>query len=139
MKLEVVEEEAAVVQRIFGMYADGNSQVVIAKTLNAEGVLAPQPARNRQTRAWCTSSIHEMLRNERYHGVFVWNRTRKERNPETGRKTSRPRPQSEWKRIDVPEWRIVSEELWERVQTRIRFVAERFTSKQLGGFTRTEA
>lgn len=138
VKLEIVEEEAAVVQRIFGMYADGNSQAIIAKTLNAEGVLAPQPARNRQTRAWCTSSIHEMLRNERYHGVFVWNRTRKERNPETGRKTSRPRPQSEWKRIDVPEWRIVPEELWERVQTRIRFVAERFTSKHVGGFTRTE-
>ncbi len=37
VKPEVVEEEAAVVQRIFGMYADGNSQVVIAKTLNAEG------------------------------------------------------------------------------------------------------
>jgi hypothetical protein len=120
------------------MYADGNSQATIAKTLNAEGVLAPNPPRNRQMRAWCTSSIHEMLRNERYRGVFVWNRTKKERNPETGRKTSRPRPQAEWKRIEVPEWRIVPEELWERVQTRIRFVGARFSSRHLGGFTRTE-
>jgi site-specific DNA recombinase len=127
-----------VVRRIFEMYADGNSQTTIAKALNAEGVLAPQPARNRQVRAWCTSSIHEMLRNERYHGVFVWNRTKKERNPETGRKTSRPRPQTEWKRIDVPDWRIVPEELWERVQERIRFVGERFSSRHTGGFTRTE-
>ena len=54
-----------------------------------------------------------MLRNERYRGVFVWNRTRKERNPETGRKISRPRPESDWMRVEVPEWRIVSEELWE--------------------------
>lgn len=81
VELAIAEEEAAVVRRIFEMYADGNSQTTIAKTLNAEGVLAPQPARNRQVRAWCTSSIHEMLRNERYHGVFVWNRTKKERNP----------------------------------------------------------
>jgi len=138
VKLEIIEEEAAVVRRIFEMYADGNSQTIIAKTFNAEGVLAPQPARNRQVRAWCTSSIHEMLRNERYRGVFVWNRTKKERNPETGRKTSRPRPESEWKRIDTPEWRIIPEELWERVQARIRFVGERFTSKHVGGFTRTE-
>ena len=138
VKLEILDEEAAVVRRIFQMYADGNSQTTIAKTLNAEGVLAPMPARNRQTRAWCTSSIHEMLRNERYRGVFVWNRTKKERNPETGRKISRPRPQSDWKRIDVPEWRIVPEDLWERVLERIRFVGERFTSKHLGGYTRTE-
>ncbi len=102
VKLGIVEEEAAVVRRIFQMYANGNGQTTIAKTLNAEGVLSPQPARNRPIRAWCTSSIHEMLRNERYHGVFVWNRTKKDRNPETGRKTSRPRPQADWKRIDVP-------------------------------------
>jgi len=127
-----------VVLRIFEMYADGNSQTTIAKTLNAEGVLSPLPARNRQVRAWCTSSIHEMLRNERYHGVFVWNRTKKEHNPETGRKTSRPRPQAEWRRIDVPDWRIVPEELWERVQERIRFVGARFSSRHLGGFSKTE-
>jgi len=40
-----------------------------------------------------------MLRNERYRGVFVWNRTKKERNPETGRKNSRPGPMSEWMRV----------------------------------------
>lgn len=62
--------------------------------------------------------------------------TKKERNPETGRKTSRP--ESDWKRVDVPEWRIASNELWERVQLRIRFVKERFSSAQVGGFTRTE-
>ncbi len=75
--------EAPIVVRIFTMYADGNSLATIAKILNAEGVKAPQPPRNRQIRAWCPSSIREMLRNERYRGVFVWNRTKKERNPET--------------------------------------------------------
>ena len=138
VKLEVAEEEATVVRRIFEMYAGGTSQAAISKTLNAEGVPAPNPPRTRPVRAWCVSSIFEMLRNERYRGVFVWNRTKKERNPETGRKTSRPRPESDWKRIDVPNWRIVSEELWERAQARKRFAGKHFSASHLGGFHRTE-
>src|SRR5271170_345964 len=138
VKLEIIEEEAAVVRRIFEMYAEGTSQATIAKTLNAEGVPAPNPPRTRQVRSWCVSSIFEMLRNERYRGVFVWNRTKKERNPETGRKTSRPRPESEWKRVDVSEWRIVSDELWERAQARKRFAGRRFSPSHMGGFNRSE-
>ena len=71
----------------------------------------------------------EMLRNESYRGVLVWNRTRKERNPETGRKTSRPRPESEWLRVDVPEWRMVSEELWQAVQKRTEEMRKHFGVK----------
>jgi site-specific DNA recombinase len=138
VKLEILGEEADVVRRIFQMYADGTSQAAIAKTLNVENVPAPNPPRTRLERSWCVSSIFEMLRNERYRGVFVWNRTKKERNPETGRKTSRPRPESEWKRIDVPEWRIVSDELWERAQARKRFAGKRFSASHLGGFNRSE-
>jgi len=138
VQLEILEDEAGVIRRIFQMYAEGRSQAAIAKTLNAEGVLAPNPPRSRPVRAWCTSSIFEMLRNERYRGVFVWNRTKKERNPDTGRKTSRPRPESDWKRIEVPDWRIVPEDLWERVQARKRFVGERFSGSHLGGFNKSE-
>ena len=114
VRAEVNEQQAAVVNRIFGMCADGMSLAQIAKTLNKEGVLAPQPARGRKQRAWAPSSIREILHNERYRGVQVWNRTKKERNPETGKKVSRPRPQSDWKRVEVQEWRIVTEELWDR-------------------------
>lgn len=136
VRLEPDELEASIVVRIFTMYADGSSLATIAKTLNAEGVQAPQPPRNRQIRAWCPSSIREMLRNERYRGVFVWNRTRKERNPETGRKTSRPRPESDWMRVEVPEWRIVSDELWERAEAQIKRMSERWTATSLGGQAR---
>jgi site-specific DNA recombinase len=94
------------------MCAEGMSLAQIAKKLNAEGVPSPQPARDRKHRAWVTSSIREMLHNESYRGVLVWNRTKRERNPETGRKVSRPRPASEWKRVDAPELRIVPEDLW---------------------------
>ena len=137
VRLEIDKGQAAVVRRIFEMYADGGSLASISKTLNAEGVTAPQPPRNRAVRAWCPSSIHEMLRNERYRGVQVWNRTRKERNPETGRKSSRPRPQSEWMRVEVPQWRIINEALWDRVHQRIEVVSKRFGNSRLGGMNRT--
>ena len=133
VRLEIDPEQAAVIERVFQMYAQGSSLATISKTLNAEGVLAPQPARNRTTRAWCPSSIHEMLRNERYRGVNVWNRTRKVRNPETGRKLSRPRPKSKWRRIEVPEWRIVSEDLWNQAHERIELAF----NARLGGMNRT--
>ena len=113
VRAEIDEEQARVVRRIFQMCADGMSLAQIAKGLNSEGVLAPQPPRTRKQRAWVTSSIREMLYNERYRGILVWNRTKKERNPETGKKISRPRPAGEWKRVEVPEWRIVPEELWQ--------------------------
>ena len=137
VRLEINEEEACVVRRIFQIYADGDSLARIAKKLNAEGVASPQPARQRPLQAWCTSLIREMLRNERYRGVQVWNRTVKQRNPETGRKVSRRRPESEWMRVSVQEWRVVSEPLWEAVQTAIDG-KRRFGVPRCGGQNRTE-
>ena len=115
VRAEIDEEQAAVVRRIFEMAADGFSLAQIAKILNGEGVPSPQPPRGRNLRAWAYSSIHEMLYNERYRGFLVWNRTQKKLNPETGRKVSKPRPESEWKRVETPDLRIISEDLWTRV------------------------
>jgi DNA invertase Pin-like site-specific DNA recombinase len=46
VRLEIDEEQAAIVRRVFEMYAGGDSLSTIAKTLNAEGVQAPQPPRD---------------------------------------------------------------------------------------------
>jgi site-specific DNA recombinase len=138
VKLEIDAIQADLVRRVFALYANGNSLAAIAKALNVEGVPAPQGSRRHEIKGWFPSAIREMLRNERYRGAFVWNRTRKERNPETGQKISRPRPESEWVRVEVPEWRIVDEDLWSRVQERIAIVNERFGAPRCGGFARTE-
>ena len=137
VRLEIDTAQAEIVRRIFRMCADGFGLGQIARTLNAEGVPAPQPPRTRAMRAWCPSSIREMLRNERYRGVQVWNRTVKARNPETGRKVSRQRPADEWKRVDVPEWRIVPEVLWQAAHVRISSNSKKFTASCLGGLNRT--
>ena len=138
VRLQIHQEQAAVVRRIFQMYADGSGLARISKLLNEEGVFAPQPPRTRDIQAWRPSSIREMLRNEKYRGMQVWNRTEKIRNPEPGRKISKARPKEEWVRQPVPEWRIVSDELWNAVQRRISDVGGRLGGATLGGMNRTE-
>jgi site-specific DNA recombinase len=140
VRQEIIEEEAAVIRRIFDLYPSGWSLAGIAKKLNAEGVLSPQRPKtgSRSPRAWCPSGIREILRNETYRGVNIWNRTQKVRNPETGRKETRQRPDSEWVRVERPELRIVSEEQWMRVQLQIELVSGKWGPKRLGGFNRTE-
>jgi site-specific DNA recombinase len=133
---EIIPEEADVVRHIFKMYSDGHGFATIAKQLNSEGIPSPKPAKNRLHQAWSRYTIREMLFNERYRGVIVWNRTRKTRNPETGRKVSKTRPESEWKRVDAPELRIVPEALWKCAHEQ-NTQARQLGVQKLGGMNRT--
>jgi site-specific DNA recombinase len=140
VQLEIVEDEAAIVRRIFELFEGGSGLGQIAKRLNAEGIPSPQLPRNRLVRAWCPSSFRRMLKNERDRGTIVWNRTQKRQNPETGRKSSRPRPATEWRHTSVPGWRIVPEPLWESVQARFRDVTRAGITgiARAGGLARSE-
>ncbi len=119
--LVVIEEEAEVIRRIFRGFAGGTSAVMIAHALNAERVPAP-----REAGAWSTSTIYGwaerrsgILRNDLYAGRRIWNKTRMVKDPETGRRVPRPNPESEWRVEDVPELRIVPENIWQQVQAMI--------------------
>lgn len=61
-ELEIVPEEAAVVQRIYEMYIGGAGCTKIAKTLDAEGIP------NRIGGKWRKNTILSMLDNEKYMG-----------------------------------------------------------------------
>jgi len=137
VKLEVVEEQARIVRLIFEKYAAGHGLGAIARYLNGEGIRSPQQPRKTSVRAWCPSGIRSMLRNERYRGVVLWNRTYKMRDPESGQKISKRRQKKEHVRCDQPELRIVSEELWNKVQARIRQINENGNYRRLGGMNRT--
>ena len=113
----VNEAEAQIVRRIFRDYAAGKSPRRIAHELNAEGV--PGPAGN----AWGPSTIYGnwrrgtgILNNALYVGRLVWNRLRYIKDPDTGKRVSRLNPESEWIVQEVPELRIVEDELWSRVK-----------------------
>jgi hypothetical protein len=50
--------------------------------------------------------------------MLVWNRQRFIKDPNTGKRVSRPNPEAKWIRTEVPELRIVDGELWQRVKQR---------------------
>ncbi len=66
--------------------------------------------------------MRTILKNERYLGRLVWNKTRKLRVPGTGRRVYGPRPESEWVTKDAPHLRIVPDELWAEVDHRFELV-----------------
>jgi|SRR5882762_7899716 len=86
--------------------------------VNDDGILSPQPQKGRISMSWCPSSVRHILRNERYRGVVIWGKTRKVRSPK-GTRIYQRRPPSEWRRFEIPEQRIVSDELWNLTRGRI--------------------
>jgi site-specific DNA recombinase len=61
-----------------------------------------------------------MLRLELYRGERIWNKIAYVKDPDTGKRVPRINPESEWQRGQVPELRIVDDELWEAVQARFK-------------------
>lgn len=97
-------------------YAAGDGLKKLVKDLNARGVPKPRTGK-RGTGSWSTSSIHAMLRNERYRGVLTWGR--REKAYRGGTKVRLATDASRWIVSSAPELRIVSDETWFAVQARI--------------------
>ncbi len=129
VRLRIDERQAKIVRKIFTLYAAGYSIKAIAKMLNADGEESPLPRTGRE-QSWSPSSIRVILRNERYRGIVVWAKTKKIRNPQTGRRIQRMRPKAEWIRVEQPELRIVSEKLWKAVQDRLAYVNRAYGEDQ---------
>ena len=118
-ELEIIEEEAAVVRRIFDLYSAGVGPRSIAAMLNDEGVAAP---RGKQ---WNGSTIngndkrgYGILRNSLYVGKIVWNRVRMVKDPSTGRRVSRENEESAIETMDAPHLRIIDDALFQAVRSR---------------------
>lgn len=70
-EIVVDEAAAAIVRRIFEMYASGMGTANIAAALNAEGLTGYMG------REWSKSTVQKMLRNEAYIGRGIYGRTTK--------------------------------------------------------------
>jgi DNA invertase Pin-like site-specific DNA recombinase len=119
------EIQAAVVRRIFQEFAAGKSPRAIARGLNAEDIPGPRG------RAWRDTAIRGhvtrgtgILNNELYLGRLVWNRQRYVKDPSTGKRLARRNPECKWIIEEVPELRIVDDDLWDQVKRRQRAIAE---------------
>ena len=113
------KEESAIIRRIFMEYANGKAPRTIAIQLNKEGIPGPTG------KAWGPSTINGnrrrgtgILNNELYIGRLVWNRLRYLKDPKTGKRVSRLNPESEWVIKEVPDLRLVDQDLWEAAKAR---------------------
>ena len=113
------EAEAAIVREVFELSASGVSLKGLAGILNERKTPPPQKRKDRPFPNWCPTAIRAMLRRELYIGKRVWNQKKFVKTPGTNKRVARKRPESEWRVQEVPELRIVSDELWARVQDRL--------------------
>ena len=114
-ELEIVEHEAVVVRRIVADYVAGKSARAIAGELNAERVPPPRGDR------WAAVTINGnrkrgngILANPLYDGVLVWNRVRMLKDPDSGKRISRPNVEMDWQTAAAEHLRIVDHELFAR-------------------------
>ncbi len=101
------EAQAEVVRRIFRMYLEGwlgLKQTAI--TLNNERIPPPN-AGKRGTGSWSPGAIREMLRNDRYRGVYIHGRIKRVRRG--GKRVAVAAAAEDIITIDLPEWRIVDD------------------------------
>lgn len=110
---EIVDDEANWVRWIFERYADGDGFRGIASELNVLGVETPR-GKGKGAKLWQPGTIRPILLNELYRGVQVYGQ--KKKVIRDGRKAVVDGDPAQISRTDVPQLRIVTEELWLRVQ-----------------------
>lgn len=118
-ELTIDEQEAAVVRAIFRDYVGGLSPRDIATSLNQRSVPGPRGGVwNASTITGSRTRANGILRNELYAGKIVWNRQRFIKDPDTGRRVSRPNPPDQWMTADAVHLRIIDSETWARASAR---------------------
>ncbi len=113
------DNQASIVRRIFEEFAMGRSPRAIAGSLNDEGIDGPRG------NGWGMSTIYGnwrrgtgILNNELYVGRLIWNRQRFIKDPDTGKRQARMNQPEDWVIEEVPDLRLISSDLWNRVKSR---------------------
>ncbi len=107
------DDEAKVVRRIYDLIEAGTGYRAICHALNADGIAAPRSS------AWSHQTIMEMVRNERYVGRLIWNRTKNTKVHGEDHHRHEERPESEHVVHLAPELAIITADQFERVQRQL--------------------
>jgi len=119
---EIDPAKAEIVRRICRGFADGRSGIDIARELNLEGVPGPRGGEwNASTIRGDPKKLVGILNNPLYRGRLIWGRREWRKNPDSDRRERRYRlrDRSEWIEIDMPDLRIIDEELAQRVDAEL--------------------
>ncbi len=125
-RLVIIPEEARVIQRIFQEFIEGKAVTKITKQLNQDRV----PTKVRLKGGWNVSTVSRILKDEKYIGRFIWNRTTTLKDPLTGKMKQVDRPKEEWVVQERKDIRIISDEQWDAAQARWREIDGVFPRKR---------
>lgn len=107
-KYVINKKEATIIKTIFSMYKDGFSYIDICKYLKSKGY------KTKYGSDFGKNSIHDILRNEKYTGTYIFNRATRKINGKFNKRTRN----KEENIIKIPGGmpEIISYEEWEAVQ-----------------------
>ena len=122
--LNIIEEEAKIVRRIYELYAvEQLTLSKIAKTLNNEGV------KTCQNKKWCISTISRMIENPKYKGYYC---AKKSEIVDYMTKKIKYFEKGDWviyeDKIRIPP--IVDEDLWDRANNRLMLRKKAFMMRK---------
>ena len=109
-RLEICEEEAAIVRRIFREYAGGKSYQQIIAGLNRDGL------KTKRGNAFGSNSLHDLLHNEKYIGVLIYGQSPYR---EDGTRNTHSKDLTNAIRIEDALPAIVDRDLFDAVQKRM--------------------
>lgn len=114
-------EYAPAIKMIFDLYAKGYSYCEIAKALNNHHLY------NRNGKPWTAKSdFHSILKNERYMGTYIYNRTERRKRYNHSKNHRKSKPADQIVKVENGCEQIVSEEVFNRCQ---EIMASRVKSK----------
>src|SRR5574337_241371 len=130
-RLQIDDSQAPWVRFIHEKFAQGWSCQRIAAELNSMRIKSPRGS------TWAVSALYGsprkgtgILNNPLYVGEYIWNRSTWVKDPDTKKRTRIERPESEWRRRQVPELRIVPDEHWQKTRSRLSTRRQRGAPKR---------
>ncbi len=137
---QIDEEQAEIIRWIFQQYFLGRSPKEMAIELNNRIPPVPGP-RGLKWRDTAIRGSRErrtgILNNETYVGRLIFNRRKFSKNPETEQREARMNDESDWVVSEVPELRIIDDELWAKVKQRQIEVEAQFNHTTTNRLNRT--
>lgn len=112
-KYIINEKEAEAVKLIFQMYVDDYTSGNMIRKLNDLGF------RTKKGSHWTKNSLTSIVRNEKYTGVYIYNRSAK-KNSSGSRNNHKNKDNSEIIRIEGGIPQIIEKELFEKVQEKLK-------------------
>lgn len=112
-RLVIDEHDAETVRQIFDMYDKGYSYRKIAKHLNEQG------RRTSEGEQFSKNSFNSILSQEKYTGVYVWNKASKKSN-DGSRNSHKFKPLKEQIHISGGCPAIIDRETFDRIQTKMK-------------------